>query len=221
MSEPRREHLELTVPDDDRIPRHPRYRLVPDSPRRGCSVLGFLLLAVLVGSSIAAPSSAVAPVVKAQPFGASSDAAPRLSGAPRPARFPEHSGSTDSDVGGAPQPTPALITAPSERPYQSATGTALFSTSATWCAPTPRQCRRWGGTARLAALPTYSGTPYVVRVWYDSRHVDVTVVSICGCGIDLSPYAFEQLAPLSRGRINVEVEGPIAPLPNTSTKGTP
>ena len=35
------------VEQDDRIPSHPRYRLVPESPRRGC--LGWLLLAVVVG----------------------------------------------------------------------------------------------------------------------------------------------------------------------------
>lgn len=37
----------LTV-EDDRIPRHPRDRLVPDSPRRGCSVLPWLVVAVVL-----------------------------------------------------------------------------------------------------------------------------------------------------------------------------
>lgn len=102
------------------------------------------------------------------------------------------------------------------RPEPAAIGSAVFQASATWCAPTPTKCRRWGGTARLAALPTYAGIPYVVRVAYRDRSVDVIVVSWCsGCGIDLSPYAFSRLAPLARGRIDVEVEGPIAPLPAT------
>ena len=39
----------------------------------------------------------------------------------------------------------------------------------------------------------------------------VTVVSWCaGCGVDLSVAAFSRLADLSRGRINVTVEGPVS-----------
>ena len=96
-------------------------------------------------------------------------------------------------------------------------GTAVFQASATWCAPTPTICKRWGGDAKLAALPGFSGKSYTVRVIYGERSVLVSVVSTCGCGIDLSPAAFRELAPLSRGRIPVLVEGPIT-LPPTSTK---
>ena len=105
-----------------------------------------------------------------------------------------------------------------------AIGTAVFQASATWCAPTASgQCRGWGGSALLAALPTfrYGDPSYRVRVWFGERHVDVTVVSICDCGIDLSPTAFARLAPLSRGRIDVEVEGPVALLPNSDAGGKP
>lgn len=31
-------------------------------------------------------------------------------------------------------------------------GTALYSATATWCAPTPTQCHGWGGDARLGAV---------------------------------------------------------------------
>jgi hypothetical protein len=241
----------LTVepePLDERIPVHPkRYQVVAGSRRRGCSVIPFLLLAVLVGSSIATPRSAIVPTA---PSPGSIDVRP---GSARPST-PTAGASGGSLIGaphdhgglhpgngtqdglasadrlfvppttvGAPQPTPALISEPPDRPYQSAIGTALFQASATWCGPNPRtgQCLRWGGHALLAALPTYTGTPYVVRVWRGARHVDVTVVSVCGCGIDLSPWAFQRLAPLSRGRIDVEVEGPIEqrPLPQTSSGG--
>jgi hypothetical protein len=36
-------------PLDDRVPAHPRYRLVRNSPRRGCSPALFLVLAAGVG----------------------------------------------------------------------------------------------------------------------------------------------------------------------------
>lgn len=210
---------------------------------------GIALAALLLLGSIVvdpAPSSAPHPTIgplgsvdvrpgPASPSTPASDTSdPKLSGAPlgtsrsNPmslnALEASQLGAGDEDrvpASGAPQPTPALTRDLSAGLYQSAIGTALFQASATWCAPTPRQCLRWGGTALLAALPTYTGTPYVVRVTYGRRSVDVLVVSICGCGIDLSPYAFEKLAPLSRGRIAVEVEGPVPPLPATSTKGTP
>lgn len=51
--------------DDERIPSSKPYRLVPDSPRRGCSVLGFIIFAafLLVGS--ATPRAASEPVAAA------------------------------------------------------------------------------------------------------------------------------------------------------------
>ena len=198
----------LTVspePLDDRIPVHPKpYRLVPDSPRRGCSVLGFLVLATLL-VWYAAPRSA------ANPTGSQPGASGAIGSVDASARV-------QAAASGLP-PTPALhrfspaVPSGASEPIASVPApsidTAVFPASATWCAPTPTQCGRWGGDALLAALPTYTGTPYRVRVWRGSRHVDVTVVSVCGCGIDLSPHAFEQLAPLSRGRVDVLVEGPL------------
>lgn len=94
-----------------------------------------------------------------------------------------------------------------------ALGTALFSASATWCAPTPTQCQSWAPPARLAAVNAFrfGDAPWWARVWRGSTFVDVLVVSYCACGgtdgaIDLSPAAFTRLAPLSRGRIDVEIE---------------
>lgn len=180
------------------------------SKRRGCSVIPFLILAVV--ALIATPSGvpvhgntrpAVGPALRGAPrtwdggFGvALRDQAP-----PRPAAT-----SVVSETTVASSSALASMPAPSGD-----IGTALYSASATWCAPTPTQCRRWGGNALLAALPTYQGVPYRIRVWRGSKHVDVTVVSVCGCGIDLSPAAFGELAPLSRGRIAVEVEGEVQP----------
>jgi hypothetical protein len=97
---------------------------------------------------------------------------------------------------------------------EGAVGTALYSASATWCAPTPTQCQNWGGNARLAAVNSFrfGDEPYPVRVWRGDIYVDVTVVSFCGCHgelgyIDLSPAAFRILEPnLDVGRIDVAVE---------------
>jgi rare lipoprotein A (peptidoglycan hydrolase) len=51
--------------------------------------------------------------------------------------------------------------------------------------------------------------PYQVRVIAGERSVTVTVVSFCACGgttvIDLSPWAFSKLAPLSAGLVRVRV----------------
>lgn len=90
---------------------------------------------------------------------------------------------------------------------------AIWTADATWCAPTPTHCRDWGDGAMLAALNSFrhGDRPYWVRVARGDRHVDVLVVSHCGCptgGIDLSPAAFRQLAPLSRGRIAVTIQYP-------------
>lgn len=113
------------------------------------------------------------------------------------------------------------------------TGTVQTGT-ATYCAPTPRYCRSWGGTARLGAVQSFrwGDRPYSVRVCLrgTSRCTTVRVVSHCACGstlIDLSPFAFTRLAPLWKGRIWVTVErigsagerGPSSTLPPTSTEG--
>jgi hypothetical protein len=98
---------------------------------------------------------------------------------------------------------------------QSDISTAIWSGSATWCAPTKTQCGGWGGDAHLGAVHSFrfGDMPYSVRVCRGSCTV-VLVVSHCACGgsdaaIDLSPAAFAELAELSRGRITISVEGPL------------
>lgn len=96
---------------------------------------------------------------------------------------------------------------------------------ATWCAPTATKCHGWGGTAKLGAVPSFrdGDEPYRVTVHHGGRSVQVLVVSYCACGkrdgiptvIDLSPAAFEVLAPTSRGVIRVTLERGGAALPAT------
>ncbi len=142
--------------------------------------------------------------------------------APQPFARDRDGGASQRDDTLSPSVVAAVLASPQTTPssagYQpapsSGSGTALFQTTATWCAPTPKRCHGWGGNARLAALPGFSGKPYTVLVSYGSRRVLVSVVSVCWCGIDLSPSAFRVLAPLAKGRIVVLVEGPIT-LPPT------
>lgn len=89
----------------------------------------------------------------------------------------------------------------------------MYNASMTWCAPRGDQCTNWGGDARLAAVNSFrfGHAPYWVRIWRGQEHADALVVSHCACGgtlhaIDVSPAVFRQLAPLSRGRIDVLVE---------------
>lgn len=104
---------------------------------------------------------------------------------------------------------------------------------ATWCAETPRHCTGWD-TRYVGAVPSFrhGDKPYRVRVCLadGSRCTTVTVVSYCACGdrhgvatiIDLSPPAFRELAPLSRGVIRVELTNANAVrLPETDTEGAP
>jgi|SRR5712671_261906 len=83
--------------------------------------------------------------------------------------------------------------------------------TAAWCAPTATRCRSWGGHVLLGAVRSFrwGDRPYRVTVWSGSRHVTVTVVSFCACSgnrvIDLSPFAFSKLAPLSAGLVRVRV----------------
>jgi hypothetical protein len=96
---------------------------------------------------------------------------------------------------------------------------------ATYCAPTPTHCQGWGGDAHLGAVPGYGGRPYLVTVRHGKASTIVRVVSSCACGlrhgiptvIDLSPAAFRELAPLSRGVIRVTVSRGGIRLPNTDT----
>ena len=100
------------------------------------------------------------------------------------------------------------------------------SGTATWCAPTPRYCHGWGGNAHLGAVASFrwGDEPYFVQVTSGGRSTVVQVVSYCACGptlIDLSPAAFRELAPLSRGRIQVVVRRLDGHLPATDTEAKP
>lgn len=109
-------------------------------------------------------------------------------------------------------------------------GTSLEAGYATWCAPTPTHCQGWGGEAHVGAVPGYHGPRYAAKVCREddpARCVTVTVLSWCACGqrhgrdtvIDLSPAAFRELAPTSRGIVLVTVESVDIGLPATDTEG--
>lgn len=118
--------------------------------------------------------------------------------------------------GASSSPSPAAVLSPPATPkpkaVQLSDGGSIAGGIATWCAPTPTQCRRWGGRALLGAVPSFrwGDKPYRVRVRYRGHRVDVTVVSFCACPgdriIDLSPWAFRKLAPTWRGTIQVSVQ---------------
>ncbi len=107
---------------------------------------------------------------------------------------------------------------------------------ATYCAPTPDRCQRWGGDAHLGAVRSFSwgDDPYIVQVCAfgggRTSCTHVTVVSYCACGdrhgiptvIDLSPAAFVDIAgSLGPGVIRVEVSGPVSGhLPRTTLPPT-
>ncbi len=153
-----------------------------------------------------------------------------FNGRESPRHRPALRGAETAD-GGAPQPAAPHRASDSATasPDALASMPATRSGFATWCAPTPTRCQRWGGDARLGAVPSFrwGDTPYPVRVSYGGRSTIVQVVSFCACGdrhgeptaIDISPAAFESLAPLSRGVIRVEVQrlDTIA-LPETGTR---
>lgn len=191
--------------------------------------LAFLVVLTIV--AVATPQGAPQ---QGNRWSASAGTAPALPGAPhveQRASFPAVttvSGDAGSNpAGGAPQPTPALTTAPSAEPYQRGW--------ATWCAPTPTQCQSWGGDARLGAMPSFrwGDAPFAARVCTDGTAcTTVTVVSFCACGdrhgiptvIDLSPAAMEAIEPDYRrlGIVRVTVEFPAGPrltLPPTDTGG--
>lgn len=133
-------------------------------------------------------------------------------------------------------PSPSSTPNSTPRPTLPATDSSPEKWTATWCAPTPTKCRHWGGDAHLAAVRsfTWGDDPYWVRITrVTGGHVNTTyalVVSYCGCrqrvsgrpNIDLSPSAFRELGPTSRGVLRVRVErvdGVPASLPNTDTIG--
>lgn len=156
-------------------------------------------------------------------------ASPRPSPTPAPS-VASLTGGAGSEGGVIPPTTP---TSGSDEALGVLPVTSTIQTgTATYCAPTPRYCHGWGGTARLGAVKSFrwGDRPYYVRVRSGGHSVVVKVVSYCACGvtlIDLSPYAFQRLAPLWKGRIRVTVErvghgsvskGPVATLPPTSTR---
>jgi hypothetical protein len=241
-------YVEAPVPHHDPQPER------RDRRRAGCSVL--TLLAIVALSSIATPQGApdqplssldpaLVPAAGAADVRAVGDTVgPALPGAPSGVVETGSAARLAGDylpvpsVDGAPSPVaehsswpgPFWFGPTSEPAPSGEVGTALYSASATWCAPTPTQCQGWGGDAKLAAVNTfrYGDEPYWVRVWRGAKHVDVRVVSFCECGgspfaIDLSVSAFVVLAPLERGRVDVTIEDlrgvAGVPLPQTDTGG--
>jgi hypothetical protein len=205
------EHLELH-PDDDPEPRLPRHE--PSPKRTGCDfILGVaLVLALLAGSTMFEAAPRPGPSVEASvqsrqqvaPVTTDRTKAPL----PLPAASTVSEPSDDGYGSGTPVAEPIRTSTP-----VSTVGTALYSASATWCAPTPTHCQSWGGNARFGAVHgfRFGDAPWWARVWRGALFADVLVVSYCACrgtdaAIDLSPAAFDLLAPLSRGRIAVAIE---------------
>jgi hypothetical protein len=221
----------LAVTDDDWDPRvqgepgmgvlSNNQRRLPDDPeptrRRGCSVLPYLVVAlVIILSGLAAPRDDAAPRSAAViPSTGTSGVLMTASATP--------SGTGQRQTGASDRWAPPFPAA--DAPTPTGELSAIYNASATWCAPTKTQCQSWGGNSKLGAVFGFrwGDEPYLVRVWHGQDYVDVTVVSFCQCrgthnAIDLSPSAFEELAPLSRGRIDVLVEvsvGPAVTLPPT------
>ena len=197
---------------DERIPRHDPRRRKPVY-RPGC--WPWLLALGLWLAFFGAVFYVIAPALDAL------DATPRnapsaaQSGAPS-FKAATHAGVMEgsSVVGSdAPYPEPSRRLSGGAPSPSADLGTAIYSASATWCAPTATQCQSWGPPARLAAVNSFrfGDAPYWVRVERGSASVLALVVSYCACGgidgaIDLSPSAFSVLAPLSRGRVQVTVE---------------
>lgn len=152
--------------------------------------------------------------------------APESTSSPMPSVLPTGSG---PDQGAASRA--ASAPEQSEPPVaDSAAAVESMEGWATWCAPTPKYCKGWGGSAMLGAVRSfrYGDQPYPVRVRYQGKSVVVTVVSYCACGdrngiptvIDLSPAAFRQLADQDLGVIMVAVEPlkSVPTLPATETQ---
>lgn len=169
------------------------------------------LVLVLIGFGSAAPRPA-------------SDSLPGVdqarTGAPQATGASEGHALRDGLSGGAPDSGGPTI-GPMPPPAVAVRGVA------SWCAPTPKYCHGWGGHALLAAVPTFSygDTHYRIEVCRTdgAACVQATVVSFCACRagrvVDLSPFAFTHLAPLSAGVVRVEVErvGPGTTPPATDT----
>jgi hypothetical protein len=134
-----------------------------------------------------------------------------------PSVGPEAAPTPSPEPSASPTPAPSPTLARTPRPTTTPAPAARHSISGTasYCAPTPTRCQGWGGTARLGAVPTFhfGDRRYLARACErladaGTRCVTVLVVSYCACRdkvIDLSPDAFRQLAPLSRGIVPVRV----------------
>lgn len=189
-------------------PRARRTGICDDCVGRGGSPviwLGLILVAIALGAVIA-----LFMLATATPRSGSADLTrPALTGAPH-VRATVEVDPEDLGHGGAPSPTTELgPVAAGERGW------------ATYCAETATHCHGWD-TRYVGAVQsfTYGDEPYGVQVCRVDRPTTCThvvVVSHCACGdrhgeatvIDLSPPAFAELAPLSRGVVRVTVEGPI------------
>jgi hypothetical protein len=185
-------------------------------------VAGVLLVFAIsaIAGAVTAPRAAQSATgdatgsVRAEQLGAPSSAPPPSLSAARSVAVQTVGAPTPSPAAVSKHgPSPAITPKPTKRPVTEPP--ALDGGIASWCAPTPTQCQRWGGQAKLGAVHSFrwGDRPYRVRVCRQvgpAACVTVTVVSYCGCpdgrAIDLSPYAFGKLAPLSRGLVAVTVE---------------
>jgi hypothetical protein len=186
----------------------PGYERWRGGDRRRQDPVGYLIaaiiLAIAVGigfaagrASAAAPPSAAHAIPAVSSAGASGNLEP-LSGAP------------SKDSGTSPSPTTGMRPASAKAPLPALVRSGI----ATWYRDTGLD-----GDALYAAMPEYrfGQTPYLVAVCsFDdgrSRCLTVPVLDACQCYvgtaderlIDLSPEAFRWFAPLSLGKIRVEV----------------
>lgn len=171
-------------------------------------ILGFLLIAILLGYAIA------------------SSGTPE-SGAESGARTAIGQGQARSAIVDRPASAAAPLSETPVRAVSSPEGaqglassgeSAIASGLASW----------YPANGLIAAVNSwrFGDTPYRVTVTSGGSSVVVLVSDYCQCGgnriIDLSDDAFRRLAPLSKGLIQVTVlYGPMPTLPPTDTGGTP
>lgn len=125
------------------------------------------------------------------------------------------------------EPAPTLAPAAIPEPQLTPTGmepAAVFGGRATWyCSQTSPCTAGYGPSDHVAAIDPTLGIPKGTRltVHHQGRSVAVTVVDTCACAgtriVDLTSGAFQELAPLSVGVIEVAIEtgGPTVTPPRT------
>ena len=170
------------------------------------AVIRLLCIVVVLTACVASPAPRSSEhVMPAAVLAASGNLAPTF-------EAPGSAGLASRGPATSPVPTvPAVGRPRTPSAATSLTARVVLRGAAAWCAPTKTRCRSWGGHVLLGAVQSFrwGDRPYRVRVVAGSRSVIVTIVSYCACGgnrvIDLSPFAFSQLAPLSAGLVRVRV----------------